>query len=102
MRWSMVEGPWTSVGVEAVDVAVRRTALVVLEECMAVPLIRVPVVCPECARESLTELPIATLAEALDTGVSIRLYARCHDRVWQATETEREQLRAYLGVMNGC
>jgi hypothetical protein len=67
---------------------------------MADALVRVPVVCPECEREWLTEFSMAALAEALDTGVSIRLYARCHDRVWQATETEREQLSAYLAVAN--
>lgn len=61
-------------------------------------LVRVPVVCPECGQEWLTEFSAAGLAEALDTGASIRLYARCHDRAWSATETEREQLRAYLEV----
>ncbi len=68
---------------------------------MEVP-VRVPVVCPECEREWLTEFAASTLTEALDTGASIRLYARCHDRVWRASDIEREQLRAYLEVANGC
>jgi hypothetical protein len=40
---------------------------------MAETLVRVPVVCPECEREWLTEFSIAALAEALETGLSIRL-----------------------------
>jgi hypothetical protein len=63
-------------------------------------LVRVPVVCPECGREWLTEFSALALAEALDVGASIRLYARCHDRVWAATAPERDQLRAYLEVAN--
>ena len=61
-------------------------------------LVRVPVVCPECGQEWLMEFSAAALVETLDTGAPIRLYARCHDRVWVATETEREQLRAYVEV----
>lgn len=63
-------------------------------------LVRIPVVCPECGQEWLTEFSAVALAEALDTGAPIRLFARCHDRVWAATEAEREQLRAYLEVAN--
>jgi hypothetical protein len=65
---------------------------------MVQALVRVPVVCPECGREWLTEFPATPLAAALDSGTSIALYARCHDRAWQASNTEREQLRAYLEV----
>jgi hypothetical protein len=59
-------------------------------------LLRIPVVCPECAKELLTELPTASIAEALATGRSIRLYASCHGKAWQANCLEREQLRDYL------
>jgi hypothetical protein len=62
--------------------------------------VRVPVVCPECKRESLAELPAAPIAEALASGDSIRLYARCHGKIWQASSIEREQLRAYLEAAN--
>ena len=63
---------------------------------MTVVLVRVPVTCPECKTESLTELPAALIAQALASGDSIRLYARCHSKIWQASGIEREQLRAYL------
>jgi hypothetical protein len=63
-------------------------------------LLRIPVVCPECAKESLTELSTASIAEALTTGDVIRLYAQCHDKVWQASCLEREQLREYLEAAN--
>ena len=50
----------------------------------------------EAEKELLTEFPTASIAEALVTGGSIRLYARCHNKVWQASCLEREQLREYL------
>jgi hypothetical protein len=59
-------------------------------------LLRIPVVCPECGKESLTEFPAACVAEALISGDTIRLHASCHGRVWQASNLEREQLREYL------
>jgi hypothetical protein len=57
------------------------------------------VTCPECALESISELPIAVIANALLTGKSIRLYASCHDRFWTATFVEREQLRKTLAAL---
>ena len=63
-------------------------------------LLRVPVVCPACGRELLMEFPTASIAHALDAGDSIRLYADCHGKVWQASCLEREQLREYLEVAN--
>ena len=59
-------------------------------------LLRVPVVCPECCKELLSEYAAASLIEALTNGDSIRLYASCHRRVWPASVIEREQLRQYL------
>ena len=56
------------------------------------------VTCPECALESISELSIATIANALLTGKSIRLYAACHDQYWTATFIEREQLRKTLAA----
>jgi hypothetical protein len=58
--------------------------------------LRVPITCPECAQESLSEFPIAAIADALVTGDTIRLFASCHDKVWNASFIEREQLREYL------
>ena len=46
------------------------------------------------------EVPTASIAEALATDASIRLYAPCHDKVWQASCLEREQLAEYLEVAN--
>jgi hypothetical protein len=59
-------------------------------------LLRVPVVCPECGRELLNEFPIASIAEALSAGGSIRLHVNCHDKAWQASVLEREQVGEYL------
>jgi hypothetical protein len=59
-------------------------------------LLRIPIVCPECTKEALTELPSVSTADALATGDSIRLYAPCHDKAWQASGLEREQLQEYL------
>jgi hypothetical protein len=63
-------------------------------------VVRVPAVCPECGHEWLREFSAGRLAEALGTGGSILLYAHCHERIWAAGETEREQLREYLEVMS--
>jgi hypothetical protein len=63
-------------------------------------LLRMPVVCPECAKELLTAFPTDEIAQALATGVSICLYAQCNDRKWQASALEREQLREYLEASN--
>jgi hypothetical protein len=57
------------------------------------------VTCPECALESISELSIAAIANALLTGRTIRLYAACHDQFWTATFVEREQLRKALAVL---
>jgi hypothetical protein len=64
------------------------------------PLLRFPATCPECALESLVQLPVAVVADQLRTGRNIRLYARCHDKYWTATFLEREQLREYLAAVN--
>lgn len=56
------------------------------------------VTCPECALQSISQLSIATIANALLTGKSIRLYAACHDQYWTATFIEREQLRKILAA----
>jgi hypothetical protein len=63
-------------------------------------MLRIPVVCPECGRESLNRFPIASTIEALVAGDSIRLQVNCHDRSWQASFLEREQLREYLEAVN--
>jgi hypothetical protein len=60
---------------------------------------KIPVTCPECGVESLGEFRIGFIANALDTGRALRLYAACHDLYWTATAIERAQLRQYLDVL---
>jgi hypothetical protein len=66
---------------------------------MQEPTLKFPVTCPDCALESLSEIPIALIANALLTGKSLRLHASCHDQYWTATFIERQQLRKSLGAM---
>jgi hypothetical protein len=65
---------------------------------MREPSMKFPVICPECARESIGEFQIAVIATALITGKSLRLYSSCHDVYWTATPVEREQLRECLAA----
>ncbi len=60
--------------------------------------VRFPVICPLCGRESLVELPAASITAAIDEQSPIRLRAACHDVSWDAAEFELEQIREYLGV----
>jgi len=60
------------------------------------PEVPVPVNCPLCARELLTKLPAAEVAEALMAGSAIRLRAPCHDIYWDASALELEQIREYF------
>lgn len=66
---------------------------------MPEPILKFPVTCPDCALESLAEMPIALIANALLTGKGIRLHAHCHDLYWTATFAEREQLRKSLALL---
>ena len=66
---------------------------------MSEPILKIPVTCPDCALESLSEIPIALIANALLTGKGIRLHANCHDLYWTATFAEREQLRKSLALL---
>jgi len=66
---------------------------------MPEPILKFPVTCPHCALESVSELSIALIANALLTGKGIRLHSTCHDHYWTATFVEREQLRKSLRVL---
>ena len=66
---------------------------------MPEPLLKFSVTCPQCALESLAEMPIAAIANALLIGKAIRLYSNCHDHYWTATFAEREQLRKSLAAL---
>lgn len=66
---------------------------------MSEPTLKFSVTCPDCALETVSEIPIAVIAGGLLSGKSLRLYSICHDRYWTATFTEREQLRKSLAVL---
>jgi hypothetical protein len=66
---------------------------------MPEPSLKFSVTCPDCALESVSEMPIAVIASGLLSGKSLRLHSNCHDRYWTATFTEREQLRKSLAVL---
>jgi hypothetical protein len=60
--------------------------------------VRFPVSCPVCARESLTQLPLTTIGNALRNGERLQVSAQCHPRSWEASELEMVQIREYLGA----
>ena len=62
--------------------------------------LRIPVACPECGKEILTEFPAFAIAEAPARGDSIRLQAPCHGKTRHASPLEREQFRQYLDAAN--
>jgi hypothetical protein len=62
------------------------------------PVIRFPIRCPVCMKESLTEHRLGPIAEALLCGSAICLTSPCHGFSWNAGEVEREQIRQYLGA----
>ena len=66
---------------------------------MPEPTLKFSVTCPDCALESVSEIPIAVIAGGLLSGKGVRLHSNCHDRYWTATFTEREQLRKSLAVL---
>lgn len=66
---------------------------------MPEPILKIPVTCPHCASESLAEMPIALIANALLIGKAVRLYSKCHNHYWTATFAEREQLRKSLAAL---
>ena len=65
---------------------------------MPEPTLKFSVTCPDCALESISEMPIAVIANALLIGKAIRLHSFCHDQYWTATFAERERLRKSLAV----
>ena len=54
-----------------------------------------PVTCPECNRESLSQLPAALIKSAL-LRERLILRSRCHPVEWVASTQEIEQIRDYL------
>jgi hypothetical protein len=96
-----VSRPWVNAGTRSNGLTLSAGHVSHVFSCeVFYTLLRIPVVCPECAKESLTELPTASIAEALATCDVIRLYAQCHDKVWEGSCLEREQLREYWEAAN--
>jgi hypothetical protein len=67
---------------------------------MPEPSLQFPVTCPDCAVESVSKMSIAVIAIGLLTGKNLRLHSNCHDRYWNATFIERENLRRSLALLN--
>ncbi len=59
-------------------------------------MIRIPVKCPRCGGASLAQFNIAVIAEAFILENPIRLHATCHDQWWDATYSERQEIREHL------
>ena len=66
---------------------------------MTQSIVNFPVVCPECGSEAIAALAIAFAAEALIQGKTIRLHSTCHDKWWDASRVEVEQLREYISAV---
>jgi hypothetical protein len=64
------------------------------------PLVRFPVVCPRCTRETLFHIPVKSITEALLTRTDISLSTECCGGVdWVASEIETEQIRQYISLV---
>jgi hypothetical protein len=64
------------------------------------PLVRFPIVCPRCMRETLFHIPLKSIAEALLTGNDIFLSTACCGGVdWVASGIETEQIRQYISIL---
>lgn len=61
-------------------------------------VVKFPVKCPMCGRESLVRSSLDTILLTLATDRPIKLYAKCahHRVVWVATEIQRSQIRDYM------
>ncbi len=62
------------------------------------PVIRLPVICPVCLKETLAESPLGLVAEALMCHEALPLTSSCHGFTWAAGDIEREQIRQYLAA----
>ncbi len=57
----------------------------------------IPVRCPECGVVALTAFPTVVAATALTSWLQMRLHSNCHNRSWDASATEIDSMRRYLG-----
>jgi hypothetical protein len=64
------------------------------------PLVRFPVVCPRCMRETLFHIPLKPINEALVTRNDIYLSTACCGGVdWVASGIETEQIKQYVSLV---
>jgi hypothetical protein len=62
-------------------------------------VVRFPVVCPGCGRETLISASAQTIADALSAGSPIALQAPCCSLpAWLASNLEMEQISEYAGI----
>ena len=59
--------------------------------------ILLPVKCPKCGSESLSEFPVIVVMMALTRWNHMALHASCHEGSWDASVAEIRQIRQYLG-----
>ena len=63
------------------------------------PLVRFPIVCPRCMRETLFHVPLKSITEALMTRSDISLSTACCGGIdWVASGIETEQIRLYISL----
>jgi hypothetical protein len=64
-------------------------------------VVRFPVTCPVCSRESLANSSLNKLVRSLATDRPIKLYATCghHKIAWVANEVERKQIQDYTDIV---
>jgi len=64
---------------------------------MNIEMVALPVRCPQCDAQGLSEFPVAVVVIALTKWNNMCLYSPCHDGSWDAGEKELEAIRQYLG-----
>ena len=62
-----------------------------------IPLVKIPVRCPQCDVEQLCDFPEQVVVMALTRWNNMNLYVPCHDGYWSATRQELQSIRQYLG-----
>ena len=68
-----------------------------METTDAVDLMSLPVTCPVCGTESMTEFPVLVVATALNSWHQMCLYVECHPGSWSASATDILKLREFVG-----
>jgi hypothetical protein len=65
---------------------------------MHVPVISLPVRCPQCGALTSTEFPVVVVTIALVKWNNMCLYAACHEGTWDASDRELDLLRQHVGA----